>query len=59
MRYRRAIRSRGMEPHPTMIPAAVALFGINLDTPDGDLAVDPFVGSGTVAVEAMKAGRRA
>jgi DNA modification methylase len=58
-RYRKAMRDRGRNPHPAVLPAAVARFGILLATEPEDLVYDPFAGSGTVAIEAMKLGRRA
>ena len=59
MRYRKAVRAAGLEPHPAILPAAVARFGIQLATDPGDVVYDPMCGSGTVAVEAMKLGRKA
>lgn len=59
VRYRRAARAHGLDPHPAILPAAVARFGILLATEPDDLVYDPFAGSGTVAVEALKLGRRA
>lgn len=59
MRYRKAMCALGQEPHPAVLPAAVARFGILLATEPGDLVYDPFAGSGTVPVEAIKLGRRA
>lgn len=56
--YRRAIRAAGMEPHPATMPAPVARFGILLATREGDTVLDPFSGSGTVPIEAMRLGRR-
>jgi DNA modification methylase len=41
------------------LPAAVARFGIQLATDPVDVVYDPMCGSGTVAVEAMKLGRKA
>ena len=58
-RYRKAMRERGRNPHPAVLPAAVARFGILLATEPEDLVYDPFAGSGTVPIEAMKLGRRA
>jgi DNA modification methylase len=58
-RYRRAMEAHGRAPHPAILPAAVARFGILLATEREDLVYDPFSGSGTVAVEALKLGRRA
>ena len=59
VRYRKAVRAAGLEPHPAILPAAVARFGIQLATDPGDVVYDPMCGSGTVAVEAMKLGRKA
>jgi DNA modification methylase len=56
--YRRAMRAAGMEPHPATLPTAVARFGILLATRKGDTVLDPFSGSGTVPIEAMRLGRR-
>jgi DNA modification methylase len=56
--YRRAMRAAGMEPHPATMPASVARFGILLSTRPGDTVYDPFSGSGTVMIEAMRLGRR-
>ncbi len=59
VQYRKAMRSLGKEPHPAILPAAVARFGIQLATEPDDLVYDPFSGSGTIPIEAMKLGRRA
>jgi len=56
--YRRAMRATGMEPHPATMPASVARFGILLATREGDTVLDPFSGSATVPIEAMRLGRR-
>lgn len=56
--YRRAMRAAGMEPHPATIPASVARFCVLLSTRPGDTVYDPFAGSGTVPIEAMRLGRR-
>jgi DNA modification methylase len=56
--YRRAMRAAGTEPHPATMPASVARFGILLATREGDTVLDPFSGSGTVPIEAMRLGRR-
>jgi site-specific DNA-methyltransferase (cytosine-N4-specific) len=58
-RYRRALRAQGIAPHPAIMPGAVARFCILLATDPEDMVYDPFAGSGTVVVEALKAGRRA
>ncbi len=58
-RYRKAARAAGRVPHPAVMPAAVARFGIQLATKVGDTVGDFLCGSGTVAVEAMKLGRHA
>ncbi|HEX4581151.1 MAG TPA: DNA methyltransferase, partial [Acidobacteriaceae bacterium] len=59
VRYRKAMREAGRKPHPAMMPASVARFGIQLATATDHVVYDPFSGSGTVAVEAMRLGRRA
>lgn len=59
VRYRRALRARGLNAHPAIMPGKVARFCILLATEPGDLVYDPLVGSGTSVVEALKAGRRA
>ncbi len=58
-RYRKAMQALGRKPHPAVLPAAVARFGILLATEREDTVYDPFAGSGTVCIEAMKLGRRA
>lgn len=58
-RYRKSLRDQGRKPHPAVLPAAVARFGIQLATDPEDLIYDPFAGSGTVPIEAIKLGRRA
>jgi len=58
-RYRKAARAVGRSPHPAIMPAAVARFGIQLATKVGDTVFDPLCGSGTVPVEAEKLGRHA
>lgn len=59
VRYRKAVRERGRKPHPALMPASVARFGIQLATDVDDTVYDPMCGSGTVAIEAMKLGRYA
>ena len=59
VRYRKAVRAHGLVPHPAILPAAVARFGIQLATDPGDVVYDPMCGSGTVVVEAIKLGRKA
>lgn len=56
--YRRAMRAAGMEPHPATLPASVVRFCILLATPERDVVLDPFSGSGTVPIEAVRLGRR-
>jgi DNA modification methylase len=56
--YRRAMRAAGREPHPATMPASVARFCIKLASQVEDVVYDPFAGSGTTVVEAIKAGRR-
>lgn len=45
-------------PHPTGKPVALIQRWIELTTAPGDLVLDPFMGSGTTAVAALRAGRR-
>lgn len=49
---------RDETPHPTEKPVALIQRWIELTTAPGDLVIDPFMGSGTTAVAAMRAGRR-
>lgn len=56
-RYQKAERALGREPHPAIMPATVAKFGILLATDELDTVYDPMAGSGTVAVEAEKLNR--
>ena len=45
--------------HPAPFPVGLPLRLINLYTYEGDLVLDPFMGSGTTLVAAIKRGRRA
>ncbi len=45
--------------HPAPFPVALPQRLINLYTYEGDLVLDPFMGSGTTLVAALKEGRRA
>jgi len=45
-------------PHPTEKPVALLQRWIELTTDPGDLVIDPFMGSGSTAVAALRAGRR-
>ena len=55
--YQKAERAADRKPHPAIMPAAVARFGILLATDEDDTVYDPMAGSGTVAVEAEKLKR--
>ena len=44
--------------HPAPFPVGLPLRLINLYTYEGDLVLDPFMGSGTTLVAAIKRGRR-
>lgn len=44
--------------HPCQMPEGIAARAIRFSTDEGDLVLDPFVGSGTTAVVAKKLGRR-
>jgi site-specific DNA-methyltransferase (adenine-specific) len=49
---------RGYGEHPAVFPEALARDHILSWSNEGDIVFDPFVGSGTTAVAALKAGRR-
>jgi site-specific DNA-methyltransferase (adenine-specific)/site-specific DNA-methyltransferase (cytosine-N4-specific) len=44
--------------HPAVYPIALPEFFIRLMTKEGDVVVDPFLGSGTTALAAVKLGRQ-
>jgi site-specific DNA-methyltransferase (adenine-specific) len=44
--------------HPAMFPSGLPEFFVRLMTTEGDVVVDPFLGSGTTALAAVKLGRR-
>lgn len=44
--------------HPTQKPVGVMLWAIGLATKPGDVVLDPFCGSGTTGVAAIRSGRR-
>ena len=44
--------------HPTEKPVAMLQRWIELTTDPGDLVIDPFMGSGSTAIAALRAGRR-
>jgi site-specific DNA-methyltransferase (adenine-specific)/site-specific DNA-methyltransferase (cytosine-N4-specific) len=44
--------------HPAVYPIGLPDFFIRLMTKEGDVVVDPFLGSGTTALAALKLGRR-
>jgi site-specific DNA-methyltransferase (adenine-specific) len=43
--------------HSAVFPVALPLWFINLFTKPGDIVLDPFIGSGTTAIAAIRAGR--
>jgi DNA modification methylase len=45
--------------HPTVKPVNLVAWLLNLVSRPGDLILDPFAGSGTTLVAALKTGRRA
>jgi hypothetical protein len=55
-----AARNKGAEAvgHPTQKPEAVMDYLVRLACPPGGLVLDPFCGSGTVGVVALRHGRR-
>jgi site-specific DNA-methyltransferase (cytosine-N4-specific) len=58
-RYRKAVAAAGKQPHPALMPAAVARFCIKLATEENDTVADFFAGGCTIPVEAMKLRRYA
>lgn len=49
---------RANDVHPAMFPQQLALRVIKLYTDDGDVVLDPFLGSGTTALAAIKLNRK-
>lgn len=49
---------QGPAPHPTTKPVALMMRLIELFTDPGDVVLDPFMGSGTTGVAALRLGRR-
>lgn len=49
---------RGGKPHPTTKPTALMVEIISLFTDPNDIILDPFAGSGTTGVAALRLGRR-
>jgi DNA modification methylase len=47
----------GRNPHPTVKPIELMRWLIRLITPEGGLVLDPFTGSGTTGIAAMREGR--
>lgn len=50
---------RDDNPHPCSFPIEIAYRPIESSTNDGDLVLDPFMGSGTTLIAAKQLGRRA
>jgi hypothetical protein len=50
---------RANDQHPAMFPPELAARLVRLLTPPGGVVLDPFVGSGTVALAALAEGRKA
>ena len=50
--------ARGKSGHPARMPDALAEFFIKLATKEGDVVLDPFLGSGTTARVAERLNRR-
>lgn len=48
---------RDWKPHPTQKPVKLIRYLLDLYTKEGDLVLDPFVGSGTTAVACKQTGR--
>ena len=52
------VKGRERADHPTVKPLALMLELVSLFTSPGDLILDPFAGSGTTGVAALRLGRR-
>lgn len=52
------VRQVDETPHPNEKPIAMLQRWIELTTDPGDLVIDPFMGSGSTAIAALRAGRR-
>lgn len=53
------VMSKGVAGHPASTPPDVCDWWIKYISPPGGTVLDPFVGSGTVALSALKLGRKA
>ena len=53
------VKGQQRSDHPTVKPLALMLDLVGLFTSPGDLILDPFAGSGTTGVAALRLGRRA
>ncbi len=51
-------RQRGQNNHPTVKPLKLMSYLITLGSRGDDLILDPYIGSGSVGIAAMKMGRR-
>lgn len=49
---------RANDVHPAMFPLTLALRVVKLYTDEGDIVLDPFLGSGTTAIAAIKLNRK-
>ena len=56
--YKYPIPNNGKRYHPTQKPLALMIDLIEKHSRQGQLVIDPFCGSGTTAVAAVRAGRR-
>jgi site-specific DNA-methyltransferase (cytosine-N4-specific) len=56
--YMRYCKARGLPPHPARMPEAMVVRHVRLLTEEGDLVMDPFAGSLTVAAVCRRLGRR-
>lgn len=58
--YSRVIKSSYLKAkyHPTQKPLEIFTRLISLSSKEGDIVIDPFLGSGTTAIAAKKLGRK-
>lgn len=56
--WRRALKANNLDAHPCPMPMDVCRYVVEMLSREGDLVIDPFGGSGTLAAAAEEKGRR-